>query len=201
MIEISDYMSYIPSSEQPLSADVGIIKGKNNIWLYDVGNGDDTLSLISDAVKERPVKVVISHFHPDHMGNLPLVKPAEIYLGANTRKYTGAGNIVDKDIYFDDGVKIHLFPLPSSHAKGSVGMEVNGEYAWLGDGLYTTTKNGMKCYNAGVLLEEIKVLKSLDAKYFLLSHQKRIIREKEHVIEWLEKIYASRKNQEAYIIV
>ena len=196
IIKICDRISYIKASEEPLSADVGIIEGDKCVWLFDLGCSDDAAEEINGI--EKPKKVVISHFHPDHMGNLERVGIAEVYLGANTFKYAKCGTVVDKDVFIDDGVKIHIFPLPSSHAKGSVGMEI-GEYAFLGDGTYATMKQGRACYNASVLKEEITVLKNLSAKYFLLSHDEKFIRNREEVISELEEIYSKRDPKESFI--
>ena len=98
-------------------------------------------------------------------------------------------------------MKLRIFPLQSSHAKGSLGLEVNGEYAFLGDGVYPGTKNGKACYNASVLKEEIAVLKNLEAKYFLLSHDENFVRKKEDVLKDLEDIYSQRNPRESYIFL
>ena len=106
----------------------------------------------------------------------------------------------ESDMFFDDGEKIHIFPLPSSHAKGSLGMEI-GDYAFLGDATYSTMKQGKVCYNASVLKEEIAVLKNLSAKFFLISHDEKFIRPKEEIIEELEEIYKKRDPKESYICI
>ncbi|MBQ5357539.1 MAG: hypothetical protein IIU57_04860, partial [Oscillospiraceae bacterium] len=92
------------------------------------------------------------------------------------------------------------FPLPSSHAKGSLGMEI-GDYAFLGDATYSTMKQGKVCYNASVLKEEIAVLENLSAKFFLISHDEKFIRPKEKIIEELEEIYKKRDPKESYICI
>ncbi len=199
IINIAKGISYIPASESPLSADIGIINGKENVWLFDVGNGPKALGIISDM--KGPRSTVISHFHPDHMGNLEKVDLSEIYLGKNTYNYANCGNVVYSDIYIDDGAKLHIFPLPSSHAKGSIGLEVNRRYAFLGDGTYATVKRGKACYNASVLEQELDVLKNLEAKYFLLSHEKKFIKSRDEVISELEKIYSFRNPKESYIFL
>lgn len=198
MIRINERISYIKASGKPLSADVGIIEGDEYLWLFDVG-ADESVSAVLNGMN-KPKKAVISHFHPDHTGNIDKAALGEIYLGANTFGYIKRGSIIEKDIFINDGIKIHIFPLPSSHAKGSVGLEV-GEYAFLGDATYATMKQGKVCYNASVLKEEIAVLKKLSAKYFLLSHDEKFIRDKEDVIAGLEEIYLKRNPKEAYIFV
>ena len=130
IIRINDRISYIKASNKPLSADVGMIEGDGYLWLFDLG-ADESVSEVINGINKQKI-AVISHFHPDHMGNLDKIDLKEIFLGANTFGYAGRGNIVENDVFTDDGVKIHIFPLPSSHAKGSVGMEI-GEYAFLGD--------------------------------------------------------------------
>ena len=196
IIKITDRISYIKATEKPLSADVGIVEGDEFIWIFDVG-ADESVPISLNKI-QKPKKTVISHFHPDHMGNLEHVNLNEIYLGANTFKYANRGTIVGEDIFFDDGVKIHIFPLPSSHAKGSVGMEI-GDYAFLGDATYATMKQGRVCYNASVLKEEIAVLENLSAKFFLISHDEKFIRPREEIIEELEAIYKKRDPKESFI--
>lgn len=196
IIKINDSLSYIMASEQPLSADVGIFKGKNCIWLFDLGADNSVLNTINALHGKK--NTVISHFHPDHMKNLEHAVLNEVFLGANTFKYAKYGTVVTDDIFIDDGEIIHIFPLPSSHAKGSVGMEM-GEYAFLGDAIYPTVKCGRTCYNVSVLKEEITVLKNLCAKYFLLSHDKSFVYKKEDVIKYLEEIYSKRDPKESYI--
>lgn len=196
IIKIADRISHIKATGNPLSADIGIVEGNEFIWLFDIG-ADESVPM-SLNLFEKPKKLVISHFHPDHMGNLEHVGLSEVYLGANTFKYAKRGTVVDKDIFIDDGIKIHIFPLPSSHAKGSLGMET-GDYAFLGDGIYSTMKQGRVCYNASVLKEEIEVLKKLSAKFFLISHDERFIYQKEEIIAELEEIYSRRDPKESYI--
>ena len=196
IIKITDRISYIKATEKPLSADVGIIEGDEFVWIFDVGADESVPTLLNKIPKAK--NAVISHFHPDHMGNLEHVDLNEVYLGANTFKYAKRGTVVDKDVFIDDGIKIHIFPLPSSHAKGSLGLET-GEYAFLGDATYSTMKQGKVCYNASVLKEEIAVLKNLSAKFFLVSHDEKFIITKEEIIAKLEEIYSKRDPKESYI--
>lgn len=187
---ISDRISYIEAVENPLSSDVGIVYGDNKTWLYDVGCSKDAANLIKNMDKNHIA--VISHFHPDHMENLKFVA-GEVYVSKNTYRYCNRGNIVTRDLYFEDGCDLHIFLLPSSHAKGSLGLEVDGEYAFLGDAIYPAYKNGESVYNPQILYEEIKVLKRLNASYFLLSHRRNFVQKKENVIACLEEIYAKLK--------
>lgn len=194
--KITERISYIKASENPLSADVGIVEGDKYLWIFDVGANESVISVLSCIDKQKCA--VLSHFHPDHTANLDRIALSEIYLGANTFKYFRRGNIVEKDIYIDDGERIHIFPLPSSHAKGSIGMEV-GDYAFLGDATYAMMKQGRVCYNASVLKEEIMLLKNLSAKFFLISHDEKFIRHKDEIIAELEEIYKKRDPKESYI--
>ncbi|MBQ4642721.1 MAG: hypothetical protein IJB66_00705 [Oscillospiraceae bacterium] len=196
ILKIADKISYIKATGNPLSADVGMIEGDEYLWIFDVG-ADESVPMSLNVIK-KPKKAVVSHFHPDHMANLEHVMLEEVFLGANTFKYAKRGTVVADDIFIDDGVKIHIFPLPSSHAKGSVGLET-GDYAFLGDATYATMKQGRVCYNASVLKEEITVLKNLSAKFFLISHDEKFIRPKEEIIAELEEIYSKRDPKESFI--
>ena len=43
-IAINEKISYIACSENPLSADIGIIRDGTEIWLYDVGNDPQAIA-------------------------------------------------------------------------------------------------------------------------------------------------------------
>ena len=195
--KISDDIYYIKATDIPLSSDVGIVEGKEYCWVYDVGNNEEACQALAEIAKDKAV--VLSHFHPDHMGNLGKVAYAKLYCGDNTFKYIKTGEIVDRELMIEDGVSIHLFKIPSSHAKGSIGMEVNGEYAFWGDAAYCTTKSGKRVYNAQLLLEQINLLKSLSSKYILLSHEENFVTEKDKLIGMLWSQYEKRDAKSPYI--
>lgn len=61
--------------------------------------------------------------------------------GKNTFRYTKTGTVIEEDTWFQDGdVRLHLFPIPSSHAKGSLALEVDETWCFLGDAAYATQK-------------------------------------------------------------
>lgn len=185
-IYINDKISFFEASDNPLSADIGIVCGNSFIWLFDSGCGNSSLEAINSLSGNK--NLIISHFHPDHMANALNVNTSSLYVGANTYKYLKCGSIVEKDLFFDDGVKIHIFPFASTHAKGSLAMEVNEEYVFLGDAIYPGTKNGKRAYNAGFLREQIKSLKEIKAHSVLLSHRMNTCKPKDELINELETI-------------
>lgn len=197
--KISDDIYYIKATDIPLSSDVGIVEGKDYCWVYDVGNNEEARQTLAEITKKKAL--VLSHFHPDHIGNLDKIAYAKLYCGDNTYKYVKTGEIVDRELMIEDGVSIHLFKIPCSHAKGSMGMEINGEYAFWGDAAYCTTKNGKHVYNAQLLLEQIKLLKSLSSKYILLSHEEDFVTEKDKLLGMLCSQYEKRDAQSPYIYV
>lgn len=198
-LPIDTSIEYIKATENPLSADVGIIKGEKFIWLYDVGSSDEAAEYINGLA--QPTAVVLSHFHPDHTHNLSRVKHEELYVGDNTYGYTHEGTVVTEDIYIEDGVKLHIFPLPSSHARGSLGLEINEKYAFVGDGTYATRKGGRTVYNVQFLKAMIDVIKGLKAEFILLSHEEKLVKRRDTLLVFLQSIYDMRKAGEAYIEV
>lgn len=191
--QISDDISYIEASENPLSADIGIIKTKNENWLYDVGN--DRNRILSLTGKYN---VVLSHFHLDHVGNIDYLDIDQLYVSKATFEHIGKGIIVENDWYVDN---IHIFPLASSHTDGSLGLEVNEEFAFIGDAIYSKSNQEFYIYNAQLLKEEIETLKKLKAKYLLVSHFKGLMMKKDEVIAQLEEIYAKRNESTDEIFV
>lgn len=196
MRRITDRIAYLPATETPLSADVGIIRCDDELWIFDVGSSEEAVAAVNAL--EAPKNIVLSHFHPDHTGNISRIAYDALYAGAFTCRRLGMGTEVTDHLYFKNG--IHLFPLPSSHAKGCVGLEYGG-YAFLGDATYSTIKDNRIAYNAGVLKEMIAVLKSLQTDWFLLSHGEPFAKSKAEVLAQLEEIYALRDKQEPYIFM
>ena len=184
-IAISNNISYIECTEDPLSADIGIIRTGSGIWLYDVGNDIRNLTALGGEYN-----VVLSHFHADHVGCLEHINTASLYLSKETQKHIKMqGEIVKDDIYIDD---LHIFPLKSSHSKGCLGLEIDETYAFVGDALYCRMKNGQYSYNTQLLYDEIVKLKSLKASQLLVSHHPGLLRNKDEVIAELEEIYSKK---------
>ena len=209
IIEIEHGISYITPSESPLSSNVVVIEGSDDIWLYDVGNHPDVIEHLKEINCDgKNINIVLSHFYLDHIGNLdkicglwkndesqdkghPQIKDRiKIYQGKYTYKHTNKGEIVSDDMYIDAGFhKFHIFQLPSCHSKGSVAMEVDGRYCFLGDALYPATKGPVREYNKSLLKEEINALEKIKAPYFMLSHKEPFARPNNVVMAWIEKIY------------
>ena len=97
MIKINDYIEFLESSENPLSAKVFIIKGKNNNYIFDVGANALAKELIN-SIENRII--IISHFHTDHMENLKhfINDKDNLFMGDYTFKILGYGNVL-KEIY------------------------------------------------------------------------------------------------------
>ena len=192
-IRISSSIGYIEASEDPLSADVGIVQAASGTWLFDVGNGAENVSGLGGEYS-----VVISHFHLDHVGNLGRIKWKELYLSPETYRHLGRGTVVEKDLYIDG---LHIFPIPSSHCKGCLGLETEDGFAFVGDALYSKAKDGFYVYNAQLLREEINTLKKLKAQYLLESHRKGLVVSRDEAVAMLEEIYALREKNDPYIRV
>ncbi len=197
--DIDDRIFYWKATTEPLSSDVIAVRGDKALWLYDVGD-NEKLSHIIEALPEEK-NIILSHFHKDHIGNLTKLTFKELYQSNNTYKYTGVGNIIKENMVIDDGIKLQLFELTSSHSKGCIALVVNKKYAFLGDATYCTMKNGQAVYNSQLLYDEIKQLKSIETEYFVLSHDERFNRNKHEVIAELEEIYSSREKNNPYIVL
>ena len=121
-----------------------------------------------------------------------------MYQGKNTLRYTGMGDIVTDDMYIDDDIRLHIFPIASSHAKGCLALEVK-DICYVGDALYPATGPQFRRYNAGLLLEQLRKIESCNAKYISLSHRTHFKYSKRAVVRWLKAIYKLRGANEAYI--
>ena len=183
-IIINEKVSYIECSEDPLLADIGIIRDGDAVWLYDVGSDERAISELTGNYN-----VVLSHFHQDHTGNLGKLSIKEAFVSDETRRHVQTGTVADRDVYIGN---LHIFPLPSSHCKGCLGLEVDEAYAFVGDALYSKFRDGYYIFNTQLVKDEIAVLKSLKAPYLLVSHFKGLIRRRDEVIAELEELYQHR---------
>ena len=181
---INEKISYIECSDDPLSADIGIIRDGDAVWLYDVGSDERAISELTGNYN-----VVLSHFHQDHTGNIGKLNIKEAFVSPETKRHVQMGTVADKDIYIGN---LHIFPLPSSHCKGCLGLEVDEAYAFVGDALYSKFRDGYYIFNTQLVKDEIAVLKSLKAPYLLVSHFKGLIRRRDEVIAELEELYQHR---------
>lgn len=191
IVRISDKIRCIEASDDPLSADIGIIDSEDGVWLYDVGNGAESISSLKSEYN-----VVLSHFHTDHTGNIGRIRARCIYSSRETREHIHDGVTVDGELRVGE---MRIFTLPSCHAKGCLGLEVGEMYAFVGDALYCRVRDGFCIYNAQLLRDEIKVLEALRAPYLLVSHLKGMIREKADALDELRKIYGMRDKCSAEI--
>ena len=204
MINLTQNISYIPSSTKPFSCDVVFIKGQKFTWIFDCG----TTKEIADEINkiQMPKNIVISHFHPDHILNLARINYDNLYVSKYTKKYTFKGTVLESDFFAQDFLdttskkenldnqknQIKIFHLPSSHAKGCLCLAC-GDYCFMGDGTYAKELIGNHYYNAQLLLQMINVMEKIDVKYFCLSHDKNFVQNKETVLALYKDIYKRRQ--------
>ena len=191
LINLSPEISYLPSVESPISSDVVFIKpqGSDTTWIFDTGTCSEAAEFINAV--EGKKNIVISHFHLDHILNLLKVKYDKLYVTKYTKKYTRAGEIVDGELLFPDGIKISQ--IPSSHSKGALILEYK-DYAFLGDATYCHFRLTAREYNVQLLEQMIKKMEEITAPNFCLSHDKGFVQPKESVLRIYRKILARRKN-------
>lgn len=206
-----------PSEKGPLSADVYAIRGETVWWIFDVGASDEAADFINnlpcDGVAPgtaqhlhqdaAPLKknIVISHFHRDHFFNLSRVSFDNLFVGRETFRHCDESirarsgtQVVESPLQFEDGLKFHIEPIPSSHAKGSLMLTVGGAIAFLGDSTYPTVgHNRPDSYNVQLLYQQIQFLRACGAQNFYMSHRRFIPREKESILQILESYYAQRE--------
>ena len=192
-IVINEKISYIECSDDPLSADIGIIRDGDAVWLYDVGGDERAITELTGNYN-----VVLSHFHQNHTGNMGKLSIKEAFVSDETKRHVQMGTVADKDIYIGN---LHIFPLPSSHCEGCLGLEVDETYAFVGDALYSKFRDGYFIFNTQLVKDEIAVLKRLKAPYLLVSHFKGMVRRRDEVIAELEELYSLRVGNRSEIRV
>ena len=191
---MDDCITRIPARDNPLSADVFIIKGNEYTYIVDVGSNTEALDAINAIPKK---KIIITHFHADHAENLIRIKQIDskdLFVGDYTAKYYGVATVINEPLHIDDGVNLDILKLPSSHAKGCLTVIVNKNQILLGDGCYCNIKG----YNVSLLNDAIKVLSEAEYNVAIKSHDSKIYT-KEELISELKSIYALREKDNPFI--
>lgn len=163
MLCLAPKIYQIPAASDPLSADVFIIEGDTRYYVFDVGSNDEAFEAMSTL--DKPVTVILSHFHRDHTGNMSRIAPVETLAGARTMKYIPCGTLVDAPVLIRDGVEIIVQPCVSPHAPGCLIATVDGMYTFVGDLHYARPGTGQ-----GEAKGMLNLLKALDTRYFVVSH-------------------------------
>ncbi len=206
-IQITKDISYLPATEEPFTCDVTFIKTDKATWIFDVG-ADPAQADYINAIP-GPKKVVLSHFHPDHISNLDKIAFDELYISTNTKKYTDKLTQDHKDVEitivtgtmtFQEEPGITIMELPSSHAKGSLCL-LTGDYLLSGDGTYCAEIKGNHHYNTQQLKSLIDLLESIDCTYVTMSHYPHFVQRRDESLALLKDIYKSRKPGDPIISV
>ena len=164
MNAIGGKIKYLPATNDPLSADVYLIDGDKYCYIYDVGNNENSLHYINQLVKEKVV--ILSHYHKDHAGNIAGLHYRNLYIGKKTHESIGKGIIIEDKLTINDGVKIEIAHCVSPHTDGSLIITVDNEYTLIAD-LYFTRPP----FDKEKAMKMIDSLRSIDTKYFVISHQ------------------------------
>ena len=181
MIEISSYLSFLPSSKEPLSANVFFIEGDNNTYIFDVGRNDEAYKQIESITKNKVV--IISHFHGDHLENINRISFNDLLVGNYTYTHTNKGNIVKDKVFINDGVRLEVLATSSVHSKGSLVVNINNEYCLIGDLVYSKPP-----LNRSLYIQMLKELEKIDTKYFVIGHGEDCVHEAKGYITSLKKV-------------
>lgn len=164
MNRIAPRICQIPASDEPLSADVFIIEGDEHYYVFDVGSNDGAYAALSAL--DKPMTVILSHFHRDHIGNMARLAPEKVLAGARTCKYVPGATQLDDPLTIRDGVEIIVRPCVSPHAPGCLIATVDGMYTFLSDLHYARPGTGQ-----GEAKGMLNVLKTVQTQYCVPSHR------------------------------
>ena len=195
-IKLTDRITYIPEVRSPLSADIVLVHGDEGLFVFDVGNSDEATTYLNEI--HLPKTVILSHFHSDHVAHLEDTVFDRLYVGSYTFRSVRQGITVDDKKVLEDGIVVEVVHCPSTHAKGSLLMVVDG-IIFTGDATYAMWKDGKTIYNAQLLKGTIETLESITADKCFLSHNGGEINSKAAVLKLLKGIYAQRTPDSPYI--
>ena len=112
--------------DAPGNVTMYLIEGENKAMLIDTGNTCEDLDKIVRSITQKPLLVVVTHAHPDHVGNLNYfdeiyLHPDEtVLLKSYNTNYKGKVNYMSEGDIFDLGGKKIEVRLMPGHTSGSV---------------------------------------------------------------------------------
>ncbi len=147
---------YIYRFEKALGHFIGlntvIIENKNEVLLIDTGYEENFLELKEDLDKRnmKIKKVVVSHFHPDHMSGLKYLQDTEIY-GSIFAKHSLEkfnkvidhllpNKIVEEIKTFDFGNHTIKLEKNIGHTKDGILITIDDKYLYVGDDMVYSYK-------------------------------------------------------------
>lgn len=180
---------------KPYDITVSHFHGDHAWWLEKHYEGEsgvkpgDTISL--NYVRPRYRNLYVSKESAKHTCR---------YEGDSSRDVV-LSNVTSERVVIEDGVRIEIIPIPSTHAKGCLAMMVDDEYLFVGDATYGAMKDGAVLFNAQLLKAQMELIEELPAKKILLSHDDKFVRPKAVVLRQLEAVYEKRSKDDPYIRV
>lgn len=162
-LRLGSSILYLPASDHPLSAEVFVIQGRKNTYLFDVGNAAQSLHVIQSM--PNPPIAILSHFHDDHTGNASKADFKTIFVGKFTMEKLNIGTVVSEAMTIVDGITLEIIPCPSVHTPGSLILNVDRQYCLIGDLFFYKPP-----VSFDLARQMMDTLEQVDTQYFVFSH-------------------------------
>lgn len=106
-----------------------LVEGSDYALLVDTGNGGGDIKALAQSLTSKPITLVLTHNHPDHVGGTGNFETAYIHKDeVNAYKFGPFGNkaltlvpIEEGHVFDIGGRKFEVLHLPG-HTKGSIGL-------------------------------------------------------------------------------
>ncbi len=179
--------TFSPGNNKLYSNNVFTVTSGDDVILIDTGFKNETEMVLKD-IGEKNISLIVSHFHMDHMGGLPLLSKTGTY-GSDSYNQTMDlwYNHLDKDVYepkvsISDSISLNLETVSVSikkwpgHSACTVITSIDDEYIHVADELMYSVDgrllvpgiDGIDFINRN--LTSLEKLKSLKYKYILFGH-------------------------------
>ena len=196
IIKIDNHIHLIGQDHSIISSSIGIISGKDYSLMVDTGASPAQLKTLESGIerKELPGNIryaIITHFHPDHLSNLKYLPLIKVIASKNTSRYIHVDQIIDKAVDLDlQDLKVTVFPLPSVHARGSIGVYLPKEQiTFIGDALCMKEKDGKPYTNKDITINMVNTLRSYPTKKYILGHEPSSLTQ-DQISDYLDSIYS-----------
>ncbi len=170
------------------SLNIFVIQHKDTCTIIETAFEKQFSQVIEDLEKKglKIIRVIGTHFHPDHIHGLPLVKDVEIigsihseetlkYFFKNYHKYL-PNKLVEDDLTFNFGRHTFNIELCQGHSISGLLITLNSKYLFVGDEL-VYENNGDSvipiCFERGpdVMIDSInKIMSIIDSKVIVPTH-------------------------------
>lgn len=201
LLEINKYLKiyqFYPDINSNITINITVLISNNSALIIDSGYYENTQTVINELKKQNITieKVLLTHFHNDHIGGIPLIKEVignkyaedtlKLYV-KDYQKYLPTIKInTNQTIYFNEH-KLDL-RLNDGHSKDGLLILLNDKYLFVGDDLiYDNLANSSLPYpttdSIDNQINSLLIIKNISKSKIIIPAHGKIVEDYDYLVK------------------